>query len=158
MVNVNWVQADTYAKSLGGRLPTEAEWEKACRGTNKVPYPWGNKLVLDATTASTLANYRGTRLAKVSPVTSFPDGASPYGTLNMMGNVWEWTGDEFKNDAGIQVRSVLGCAYDSGPTSCTCAYRDPTRRALDFVKENLGFRVVIPTDSKSNGVCRPSGS
>jgi formylglycine-generating enzyme required for sulfatase activity len=82
---VAWEQANTYARWAGGRLPTEAEWEKACRGTDGRLFPWGNQ-----PPTAELANYNN-NLGETMPVGSTPDGASPYGLLDMSGNVWEWT-------------------------------------------------------------------
>lgn len=83
--NVSWNQANAYAAWAGGRLPSEAEWEKACRGTDGRLYPWGEE---DPT--SKLANYNND-VGDTTPVGSYPAGASPYGALDMAGNVWEWT-------------------------------------------------------------------
>jgi len=83
--NVSWNQANAYAAWAGGRLPSEAEWEKACRGTDGRLYSWGEE---DPT--SKLANYNND-VGDTTPVGSYPAGASPYGALDMAGNVWEWT-------------------------------------------------------------------
>ena len=92
---VNWHQAEKFCKWLsqhsGERvcLPTEAQWEKAARGTDGRSYPWG-----DIYPNRQLANYNR-NVGDTTPVDSYPKGASPYGALDMVGNVWEWCRDWF---------------------------------------------------------------
>jgi formylglycine-generating enzyme required for sulfatase activity len=82
---VDWAQAQAYAAWAGGRLPSEAEWEKACRSEDGRTYPWGEQ-----PPTAELANFNN-NLGETLPVGSFPAGASPYGLLDLSGNVWEWT-------------------------------------------------------------------
>ena len=87
VASVTWDDSVAFAEWAGKRLPTEAQWEKAARGTDGRIYPWGNEF------DSTLLNWYGNRPESALPVGSFPEGASPYGVLDMAGNIWEWTAD-----------------------------------------------------------------
>jgi len=92
VVCVDWNQAQAYCDWAGARLPSEAEWEKAARGTDGRKYPWGNE---EATCER--ANYKGC-VGRTWPVGSRLAGASPYGALDMAGNAWEWVADWYADD------------------------------------------------------------
>ena len=90
VVYVNWFQARSYCAWRGAQLPTEAQWEKAARGTDGLTYPWGPYITCNR------ANYGGC-VNLTSAVGSFPEGASPYGVYDLAGNVWEWVADWYSD-------------------------------------------------------------
>lgn len=89
IIGVSWTQAKAYCAWAGRRLPTEAEWEMAARGTDGRMYPWGN-----ISPTAELANFNQD-VDGTSAVGSYPSGASPYGLLDMAGNAWEWVADGY---------------------------------------------------------------
>jgi formylglycine-generating enzyme required for sulfatase activity len=171
VVNVSWYDAKSYCDWLsevtgrGYGLPSEAEWEKGARGTDGRIFPWGNQW--DATCCNSLES--GLRLTKTTSVQAYPQGASPYGILDMAGNVWEWTrslwGDErslwgaewskrayrypyTRNDgrenldaADDILRVLRGGSWADEHWLVRCASRSKHDPIL--LGGNLGFRVVV---------------
>jgi formylglycine-generating enzyme required for sulfatase activity len=145
---ISWSMAKTYCKWAGRDLPTEAQWEKAARGTDGREFPWGNSQI-----SAALLNYKGSNLRDTTKVGAYPQGESPYGALDMAGNSFEWVNDWYsstyyqesspENPTGPisgQARVVRGGAWGYEEKYARTAYRNffPPDGVYNF-----GFRCAL---------------
>jgi formylglycine-generating enzyme required for sulfatase activity len=137
VVAITYYEAEAYCKWAGGRLPTEAEWEKAARWDEKKQHantwPWGD--TWDPEKCNNAEDHNvaagGYKKNQSAPVGGYPDGASPYGCMDMVGNAYEWVADWHKSYPGSSkpfdrtgaYRCVKGGCWDDGPLGVRCAYR-----------------------------------
>jgi formylglycine-generating enzyme required for sulfatase activity len=154
VVGVSWFEAQAYCRWLSAqvgiryRLPSEAEWEKAARGTDGREFPWGDDF--DPAKANTLES----NLGATTPVDQYPQGASLYGLNDAAGNAFEWTADWYKPypggdaaasaDYGERFRVVRGGSWRRPKDYARCAFRQ--RDIPSFFFANVTFRVVVDAE------------
>ncbi|MEP7273919.1 MAG: SUMF1/EgtB/PvdO family nonheme iron enzyme [Acidobacteriota bacterium] len=153
VTNVTWEDAMTYAKAVGKRLPTEEEWEFSARGTDGRLFPWGNDWAPDRSNTQSRPNEK----RQVQPVGQYPQGASPFGLLDLSGNVWEWTASDYVAYPGgfiepppkgfSNLKVIRGGSFESPPKGATATLRPgwpatrsdfPTPGKADY--SQTGFR------------------
>ncbi len=128
VVLVSREDAVAYCQWRGGRLPTEAEWEASCRGTEQRRFAWSERW--DPARLQSDAD-------STAPVDAHPGGSTPEGVADLLGNVFEWTSTPFDSDRAV----LKGCSWDDAPGTCRCGFRHgrpPTSRHI-----LIGFRCVV---------------
>jgi formylglycine-generating enzyme required for sulfatase activity len=138
VVNVTGEDAQAFCEWAGCRLPTEQEWEKGARGTDGRQYPWGDKWEKGR------CNTHEARIGHTTPVGYYPSGASPYGLLDMVGNVWEWCAN--RRDEGSKKLVLRGGSWDVYDANARSAVRGWSIPIT--LRSRCGFRCLVsPTSS-----------
>lgn len=142
VVGISWYEAMAFCSWLSEEsgskitLPTDQSWQRAAQGDDERKYPWGDDF--DTSKANTYQS----RVKRTSPVTAYPDGASPFGVMDMVGNVWEWCLTDFKTGSHELVstdRVIRGSSYMLSSNDNGLASRDHTRP--DHWYNIYGFRI-----------------
>lgn len=143
VVQVSQADAAAFCRHYGLRLPSEEEWEFAARGLDRRRFPWGNEAPqagearrANFGTIACCAPDESDGYLKIAPVGRFPNGASPFGLLDMAGNVWEWTASAFPGRPGEV--ALRGGGWGNNPYCLRVSYRHPN--PPDIGLDMVGFR------------------
>jgi len=162
-VYASWEDADQYCRYRGARLPTEAEWEKAARGTQGLLWPWGNQ---DQPGAANTGNADPFEFP--SPGASFPQDRSPYGVYDLGGNAMEWVSDWYQEDAyrtgsanptGPEhgsAKVIRGASWGTVGRETNLTVR--LKMIPDFRDTTIGFRCAKSDGSREQGGTKPAGA
>ena len=140
-MGIDWISANKYCKWAGKHLPSESEWEAAARGHTNHHWPWGDKWLPKYSNSLTIED----GFENIAPVGSFPIGTSPFGALDMAGNVWEWVspdtsllrGNTMKKKNKPVIYVTKGGSWKSSPKSTKISFKHMVKP--DFKKRTFGF-------------------